>query len=191
MSNLTLTQLARIIKSEWFLILSALLVTAIVALSMLTFFRTKKPQPPQGVPWQNQIYPGQTTTSDLRQKLGDPVDIQNQEGQILYFYPSINKNRLHKITTKDNLVTKIEEQVIENEKGNLTDYQSQHGPAQAEVYGRHGTFAPAFVWPQKGIAVFANKFDGTIVEIWYFKPTTLANFLAANPALSRSLPEKF
>ena len=44
----------------------------------------------------------------------------------------------------------------------------------------------------KNLAVFNFKFsDGTIVEIWYFVPTSLGNFLANNPGLKKEEPKSF
>lgn len=191
MEKLTLTKVASFFKSEWILLFLGVISISIFILAIVSFSQTKTPKNPPGIPWQNQIYAGTTTKEQLKSILGPPIKIEGEGGQISYFYPSTNNLRPHKVEFLENTVGVIKEQVIGNEKGDLADYLQKLGQPEAVLFGPHGTFAPGHFWSSKGILVFANKFDSTIIEIWYFAPTNLDEFLSNNPQLQNSEPSSF
>lgn len=184
MEKLTLTQIARTVKSEATLIILAIISISLFALSIfaITQRESKKSQIAlEQVPWQDQILAGKSTTQELESKLGKPTKTQAQEEWTLFFYPSDNQNRLNEIEIYQDIVQLIKEQVIANEKGSLDDFLAKLGQPEKILYGKHGIAAPAYFWGEKGIAVFGNPNSGLIVEIWYFKPTTLTAFLQKHP----------
>lgn len=193
MSKVTLTQVAQIIKSELFLIIFGLISISLLIIAINTASKNKPAQlpQPQQAAWQGEIYPGLTSKEDLISKLGPPIKTQGKDGKTLYFYPSADQYRPHEVEISQETTTLIKEQIITDEKGQLSSYLEKYGSPQAELFGQHGTFALGYFWGAKGILVFANKFDGTIVEIWYFAPTDLNKFLSENPQLQMTEPTKF
>lgn len=191
MKNFTLTQLANIVKSNWFLAGALLISLTIFALFIISLNQNKTLKEPSGTAWQEDIFAGTTTKNELELKLGPPTKIEEREASTSYFYTSTDQFRPHEIKITNDIVNLIKEQVPDQDKGNLSDYIQKYGQPEVILFGPHGTFSPGHFWGQKGLLVFANKFDGTIVEIWYFKPTTLENFLSQHPDLSQQEPENF
>ena len=191
MERLTLTQVARLIKSEWVLLLLGIISLSIFALAIFSFTKVKPQETPQGIVWQKNIVAGKSTTEDIKATLGTPTKTQEEQGGISYFYATSNQYRLNEIEFRENTVSIIKEQVIGNEKGVLNNYLQKYDQPETKLFGQHGTFAPGHFWGQKGLLVFAGSNDGTIVEIWYFTPITIANFLKNNPSLTQEEPKRF
>lgn len=188
----TLTQVARLIKSELVLVSIIVLAIVIFALAIFGFIsQDKTPKTPPGTAWQDKIYPGNTNVQQLESTLGQPQATREENGQIKYFYSSGNEFLPHEVSLSNNTVSIIKEQVIGTEKGNLDDYRQKFAPEENKIFGEHGTAAPGYFWGQRGILVFANQFDGTIMEIWYFEPTTISRFLSSYPELSLQEPRHF
>lgn len=191
MGQLTLTTVAKLLKSEWILIFLGTISLAIFSITIFSFTRPKIEKAPQGAPWQNQIYAGTTTKEELKSLLGSPIKVDDRNGQISYFYSSANQYRPHEVNVLGNTVNLIKEQVIEEEKGRLADYTQKYDQPERKLYGKHGAFAPGHFWSKAGLLIFANEFDGKIIEIWYFSPTTLENFLQQYPELTTEKPQNF
>lgn len=191
MNKFTLTQVAKLAKSELILLALGALSLIVFTLAILSFAKPKNPPPPASSqsPWQNNIYAGKTPKNELESALGSPTEIKEEQDKEIYLYPSTNKNRLHEIEITNSTVNIIKEQVISKEKGKLKDYIQNYGQYEAEFFGKHGTFAPGFFWGKNGILVFANKNDGIIVEIWYFAPTSTTDFLQKNPEIKQQEPQ--
>lgn len=188
MKNLSLTQTVQFIKSQWLLIVLAAGSIILVSLSLISSFRTKAPEAPQSASWQQNIYAGQTTKAEVESKLGPPIKTEEKDGKTIYSYQSINQYRPHQIELLGEKVVTIKEQVIKDEKGKLNDYIQKYGPPEAEIFGTHGTTSPGHFWGKIGLLVYAGNFDGTIIEIWYFQPTTLEKFLLDNPNFTTEEP---
>ena len=188
---MTLNQVTIFLKTHWRLIIFVpIIVSVLIFLIFIRFLRGQTPQEePRGLSW-NGIYAG-TTKEELESKLGQPLKIEGQDGDTLYSYPSTNQYRPHQVELSQNTISIIKEQIIGNEKGTLQNYIDSYGQPGSKVYGQHGTFAPGNLWGQQGIIVFANDLEGTIVEIWYFQPTTLEEFLIQNPQIEKDEPENF
>lgn len=191
MAKLTLTQTARFLKSEWLLLILGTVSIALFIVAILSFSRNRQEPPLQGAPWQGDIYAGRTTLQGLESKLGPPPQTSEKDGELVYLYSSTSEYRPHQVEFSGNTISIIKEQVIAAEKGKLTDYLQEYGQPEAEIFGPHGSFAPGHFWGKDGLLVFAGQFDGTIVEIWYFAPTTLQNFLSENPELRTEQPKEF
>ena len=195
MPKLTLTQLANILKSEWILLVLGLASVGLVTLAIVSSKGKVSPPraspSPQVVAWKNNIIAGTTTVSELQQKLGQPQQIEQEEGKLTYLYPSTNKYRPHQVEISQEKVAIIKEQVIGSERGKLSDYLVKYGQPQILVYGRHGAFAPGHFWGNWGLLVFGNPNTEEIVEIWHFAPTTVSNFLSSNPEIKQGEPQNF
>lgn len=188
-----LNKIATTIKSEWFLIGSALVSLSIFALAIFVLKnRDQTPPPPQGTPWLGDVFAGQTTTQELEAKLGTPQEVKEENGQIKYIYPSQNEFRPHEVDISGDTIQIIKEQETSLEKGILDGYVTKYGPPDAIVYGVHGTFAPGHFWQDAGLIVFGNDYDGGVIEVWYFSPdVTLNELIIQNPQLKTEEPQHF
>lgn len=192
----TLTQAARILKSEWLLIFLAIISISLITLTIYSFgkHKTALPEPNQKikqVAWQNNIFTGTTTKEELESKLGEPIKVTQTDQKLSYLYPSQSQYRPHEVIFEQDTAVLIKEQVIGNEKGTLNNYTQKYGLPESIIYGQHGTAAPGHYWGSRGFLVFANIYDGTIVEIWYFEPQVLSEFLAKNPDFNTEPPHRF
>ena len=192
MPKYTLTNIAKTVRSEWFLIASILIAIGVVVLSVIGLNISKKPtERKETITWKNNIIAGETTKDELVKSLGQPTKIEDADNQASYFYDSTNRYRPHEVGLSEAKVNLIKEQVVGDEKGKLSDYLKKYGEPQATVYGRHGDFAPGHFWQDVGLLVFANTNDGTIVEIWYFEHQDLQNFLNHYPELKLQEDQNF
>lgn len=193
MDKLNLTQVSKLLKSEPLLMVLGTLSIAIFSVSVLSFVKREKapPPPPPGTPWQQSIYAGQTTKQELEAKLGSPQKIDQLEDGISYQYPTDDEFRPDKVEIKDDTVSIIKQQVIDQENGNLDEYLNKYSKPDKILYGKYGSIAPGHFWGNTGLLVFGNAHDSTIVEIWYFAPTTLESFLIQNPQFKTEEPHNF
>ena len=192
MPKVTLHQIATFVKAEAPLIILGFLAISAVAVALFLHDPNQSSPPtPPGTPWQNAVYAGATSRQELEAKLGQPQKVEQYDNRLVYQYPSQNQFLPHTVEITQDTVTIIKEQVIGNEKGVLSDYQAKYGPAETKLFGSHGTIAPGHFWGAAGLLIFANQFDGTIVEIWYFQPTTLEIFQSQNPQLKTKEPRRF
>lgn len=192
MQKLTLNQISTFIKSELVLIVLGLISVALFTIATFAYFgRGSEPKTPPGTPWKNNIFAGTTTKEELESTLGKPVKTKEESGNLIYLYPSENINRQHEVVIKQDRVETVKEMITSQNKMYLKDFQQKYGLQETKIYGYHGTFAPGHFWGKNGLLVFANEFDGNVVEIWYFKPTTFEKFLSQNPQLKQEKPERF
>lgn len=197
MNKLTLTEFARLIKSEKAIVLLLLIIVGFLVLAIFSLNKiiTKKPQEPRSktpqIAWRNDILPGVTTKEELQSKLGNPIKTQTGNNETTYLYSSTNQYRPHEVEIFEDSVSLIKEQIIGKEKGSLNTYIQNYGQVEAILYGEHGIIAPGHFWGSRGLLVFGNDNDGTIIEIWYFKPVDLDSFLNQHPELKKQAPRAF
>jgi len=189
---MSLTQIAKFLKSEGLLIFFGIIALFLVLLTVSNFSKALPEDINEindQVAWQGNLYPGTTTQTQLIKSIGNPIESQsNQNGDIL-FYQTNDQFRKHEITISNGIVSTIKEQIIGNEAGDLNFYINKYGTPKI-LYGKHGTFAPAHFWEKEGLIVFANINDKTIIEIWYFQPSSLSQILVENPELQIEIDER-
>lgn len=162
------------LKKYFIFILLAFVAASLLLIRLLL----KKPASliptPSSVPsWQG-IIPGKTTTDELSSQLGQPQEIADKT----YFYSSTNQFRPNEVVLKDDKVGLVKEKIIGKEKI-FSDFTSKFGEPEAVLYGPDspaGFYLHLFL--KNGLAVLANSEGGTVLEVWYFSPTTLSEFIA-------------
>lgn len=138
---------------------------------------TPSPAPPsiQPVTW-NGITPGKTTVEQIKTIPG-AEEKQNPNGQTLITIPRKEQGLPHEIIIYNNTVGLIKDRVL---SGNISSFIQKFGPFEGEYWGEHQEVGfKTYVFAQGGLAVVANKEDGSVFEVWYFQPMDLANFLAS------------
>lgn len=191
MAESTLNTIAHTLKSNKILIVAVLATTTLAVLSFISSFTKKAPQhpPQQAVPWESTIFPGSTSKQSLEELQGKPQKIESQNNKEVYLYKTQNEYRFDSVKIGSDTVVEVKEQILSDDNRDLNYYLEKLGPEETMLFGGPSSFTRGFFWGKHGIIVFAGQFDKAIIEIWYFKPTTLEFFLQNHPELSKTETE--
>ncbi|MEK7169014.1 MAG: hypothetical protein AAB778_03315 [Patescibacteria group bacterium] len=92
-------------------------------------------------------------------------------------YRSSNEYRNNELKIKKGKVNFIREVVNPDDNKKADDIRNIYGIADYVLYEKESnSFFNLYVYLKNGIAYLGHE-DGTILEIWYFEPTTLENFI--------------
>lgn len=124
------------------------------------------------------IVPGKTNLDEINNLLGFPVEQGEEEGKIIAEYKSSNEFRNNIIIIQNGMATLIKEVVNTPDNKKAQDVVSRFGSAPYRLYEQkpNETF-DLYVYPTNGIAYLGHE-DGTLLEIWYFEPITIENFIS-------------
>ena len=124
----------------------------------------------------NEIIPGKTSLERINELLGNPLS-STVSGEInVSSYKSTNQYRNHKVYSKDGLAELVVEEIINGSK-TANDIRKIYGIAPEMLYEK--TLSSVFnlyIYPSNGIAYLGHE-DGGILEIWYFVPTNINDFI--------------
>ncbi len=190
MATLTLNQISTFVRKEWLLLT---LGTLSVFIFIISYVSHQSPAPKtvsSSTSWQG-VSPGITTKSQLETILGKPIKSETKDNKVIYYYQSSNQYRPNTIDLANDKVTLIKEQIIGPNRPNLQDYITKYGQSEGLLYGQYGAIAPGSFWGPQGLLVFAGQNDGSILEIWYFPPISLNQFLNLYPTLKTQKPTTF
>jgi len=174
-----MTNFLSFIKKRWYLFVVLVLIGFLV-FYFLAQKRTKTTPEPSPTPLLTEyknIQPGKTTENDLKSQLGQPLSTTQQGSLLIYKYPSLFTNYPSSIFISNDKVVYINEPVRFEEKRNISTYLDDFGQPDTKLYNPNlGPAVPGYIYPQKGVAVFAHTSDGIIIEVWYFEAMSLDNF---------------
>lgn len=123
------------------------------------------------------IVPGKTTAQELERSLGQADSVTQEDGLKVFGYNPKGGGPAHRVVTEREIVVLIKEQYYGESK--LSNFKSMYGEPDGQFYGPYQSVgAKVFVFAQNGIATVSGVVDGTTLEIWYFRPTSLDVFLA-------------
>lgn len=168
------------IKNYWILImivLAGLLYIVNLFIKGSSPTSTPTPTPVAQRASYKDIFPGISSEADLRNALGTPLKTTTNESGIIDEYKSTSELRRHIATIKSGKVVFFKEIVSANDKTTATDITNIYGVAPNILYNKspNSTFN-LYVYPSNGIAYIGHS-DGALLEIWYFEPTTIDNFI--------------
>lgn len=123
------------------------------------------------------ITPGISTELDLNKILGTPVKTVISGNEKIDEYKSTSELRLHSAIIENGKVVFIKEIISANDTTTASSITDIYGKAQNILYSKlpNSTFN-LYAYPSNGIAYLGHA-DGTLLEIWYFQPTTVDNLL--------------
>lgn len=124
----------------------------------------------------NEIIPGKTSLERINELLGKPLNSTISGELNVSSYKSTNQYRNHKVYSKEGLAELVVEEVINGSKTS-NDIRKIYGIAPEMLYEK--TLSSVFnlyIYPSNGIAYLGHE-DGGILEIWYFVPTTIDDFI--------------
>lgn len=163
------------IKKYWLFI-------ALASIAVMLFFARYIVKPeeilePKGTaPSWNEITPGKTKITEVEQRLGKPSSETRLGSKTLHTFPLEEGGPSHKVTTENEVVKLVKEQYYGDEK--LDNFKQRYGDPQTELYGPYESMGfKVYVFTKNGIALIASTNDGTILEIWYFEPTSIEEFV--------------
>ena len=164
-------------KKAIFIVLAILLIVLFILIYVnrtpkKTVSTTTSTVPLTQAKYLDKIIPGETTEQEVLQDFGRPVA---SEGGALQ-YKSTSTNRNNEILIQKGTVSFIKEIVSYKDTKKLSDLVNQYGES-GYLYGPdavNGYFL--YYHPELGVAYLANPITETVLEIWYFSPTTIENF---------------
>jgi len=178
------------IKRYWYFAVLGFLVVVLGVSKIL--FKTTAPIIIPENSWQG-ITPGTTTTEDLKKQLGEPLKTTQINGKNVYLYPSDTENWENEVTVTDEQKVETIKRYFPSKEENYTSFINQYGPYDYEFFGpSYQAGFSVFVFLNKGVVVVANKESDLVLEVWYFQPTTLEEFLSLlGKDLSQTPPKLF
>lgn len=166
------------LSKYWLFVILALAATILVVLRFLI----GPPPVPEPVPqkpvssWES-ITPGKTTEAELAGIFGQPNVIEQEENQKTLNFTPQTGGPGDRITVQGNIVG-LTKRIYYGEE-TLATLQIKYGKPEKEFFGPYQNIgAKVYVFPKNGIAVTASTYDGIIIEIWNFAPTTLSVFIS-------------
>lgn len=154
----------------------------------------KNNQLPNGTASNNlwSFQPGITTKNEVIKQLGDPILEVKQNNQTIDDFKSNSATRNNQVVFQNDKSQFFKQIVAAGENIKISDIANQYGPTDNILYGRDAESGfYLYVYLNKGVAYLGNSETQDILEIWYFQPTNIDNFIqlwASN--YSKTLPTK-
>jgi hypothetical protein len=164
----------KLIKNNKYKILVGLIIIGIIVYEQLikSSSSTNVPIPKEQAKYQD-LAPGTSTRSDVINKLGEPA---SQTTNTLN-YKSSAAVKTNDVIMQGDTVKLIKEVVTLEDNKNVSDIKDQYGEPEYMLYGpRQEASFYLYIYPEKGIAYIGSEDQTTLLEIWYFAPTTIEQF---------------
>lgn len=159
----------------------SVLILFIAAVVFFIFYLGSK-RPPVTQPNQinfESITPGKSTTSDVNKVLGTPISQTQVNGYDLSDYKSTSPTRNNQVYYTNGTAQLIKEIVSFKDLKKVSDVTKKYGTPTNILYGPDTVSGfYLFVYLDKGIAYLGNPNTGDLLEIWYFSPMSLDNFIS-------------
>lgn len=164
--------------------ISAFVLVAVALLLSMVFINNKKqesttptisPVYPQAK-WDS-LTPGISSREEINQKLGSPTSEKTEGDKTIASYKSKSATRPNVVTYQNQTGIFFKEIVTTKDSQRTGDIIKIYKEAKYILYGPdapNGDYL--FVYPENGIAYLGNPNTGTLLEIWYFTPTTFEDF---------------
>lgn len=184
--NKNMNKIYSFIKSKKYILLTLIFLVLIAA--VVNYINTSKqkaaisePSKPAGTDQKagfGEIFPGQTTSDRVNDLLGFPVS-STVSGEITTSdFKSSNQYRTHQVELINGGVVFVKEVVNPGDSRSSEDIRKTYGDAPQVLFekSQQSPFL-LYVYPNNGLAYIGHQ-DGTMLEIWYFVPTTIEDFMS-------------
>lgn len=163
------------------------LLILIVIVGAAFFLNTKRggsiskptPTPTTESPvWQG-LTPGVSSNAEVESVLGSPISKSTSGDKTTEGFSSTSLNYPNEITFDTNgKAVFIRRIVTAKDNFNVKDITDTYGAGSTRLYGPESVNGmDLYVYPTKGVAYLGNPDGNVVLEVWYFVPTTLENFL--------------
>lgn len=124
------------------------------------------------------ISTGESYDADkINELLGFPVDSTTSGELLINQYRSSNEFRTNEIRIRNGEVDFIKEVINLDDTRTAKSIQEEYGRYDTVLYEKESdSYFDLYVYTNKGLAYLAHQ-DGTVLEIWYFKPTEIDTFI--------------
>jgi hypothetical protein len=137
---------------------------------------TPKPLASHGPSW-NSITPGISSKENIKNQLGEPIKESKGDFETLLTYQSSSATRSHKIYLENQKTIMTKEIVTKTDNKKVGNITEEYGEPPRVLYGSESINGyNLYIYPEEGIAFIGNTKSGTLLEIWYFIPSTFSNF---------------
>lgn len=159
-----------------FAVLAAVLYVAKLIIVPTQTKISSSPTPSSQVASFRSITPGVSTETDLKTLLGTPIKTTVDKNQNIDEFKSTSELRRHIAIVQSGKVIFFKEIVSAYDKTTAKDIINIYSVAPNILFNKlpNSTFN-LYVYPSNGIA-YIGHIDGTLLEIWYFQPTTIDDF---------------
>lgn len=160
------------------------LVVAVVAVA--AFFASRRTQAPPPAPaptttfntWRG-VTPGATSVNELTSLFGPPVSTAQNGEQKTLLYPSANQYWKNEIAAANGTVVFMRERLFSPTERSLEVLSGNISEKSTILYGPDFESGYVlYVYPEMGIAFYANASRKLVYEVWRFVPMTLRDFLS-------------
>ncbi|HUW21194.1 MAG TPA: hypothetical protein VMW41_00865 [Candidatus Bathyarchaeia archaeon] len=191
-----------LIKKYWIFILLLLIIGILVSITSRpkkeTYQEVVPPSPTQEaeptiIPFWQEFEPEKTSETEIKNKVGTPLKEYEKEGQKILEYPSDYEYYPNKIYLKDDKLQLVKELVSYQRNIKLESFIKKYGNPSLIMYEENlNQGYPINIFLDNGIAVAAHIADGSVLEIWYFKPMSRSDFIQTiGKSLTTRPVEKF
>lgn len=126
----------------------------------------------------NEVVPGKTSIEKINELLGSPLSTISLNNIDTSMYKSSNQYRTHEVVSENGIVKLIIEEVVDNSKNSET-IKKIYGVAPEVLYEQlPSSVFNLYVYPENGIAYLGHESGNAILQIWYFEPTTIQDFIS-------------
>lgn len=180
--GVNLTAVAQFIRSPKFWLVLGSFFAVLIILGFLFPFAPKNP----ANVWRG-IALGETKRAEAIKVLGNPIRQKNDRGYLIDSYKGDSKFSEHAVFYRNETAVLVKERIDQPKEGGLTSLTGIYGSAYLRLFGPGSSSGFSYyAYFAKGVLIVANSFDGTVFELWYFVPSTQAEFLAG-PGFELSL----
>lgn len=125
-----------------------------------------------------ELIPGKSTTDDIVNKLGTPVNEKQTDSiKTLEYKSQSNPNFNNEFLIRSDKLILVKEYVTLDDNINVTDINKKYGNYKNNLYGPASINGfNLYIIPEKGVAYVAHLEADIIIEMWYFQPTTFEAF---------------
>jgi|SRR3989344_6293838 len=122
------------------------------------------------------LTPGSSTKEQVTEILGNPLK-EEADGTILKFTSSA-PGKPHEVVIKENNILLIKETITINDDKKVNDIKKEFGEPKKILFGPGYTSEFYLsVYPENGIAYIGQDASGVLLEVWYFTPTNINDFI--------------
>ena len=165
-------------RHSWIWVLIIVLI-AVIGDSLLSSQQKTSPSPtpiPQKATFKD-VVPGISNESDLNKVLGTPIKSTTNNGVTTDEYKSASPVRKSIGIIENGKVSLIKQIIGSSENITADSVTNIYGKAPEILYSKApNSVFRLYVYPSNGIAYLGHS-DGTLLEIWYFVPTSIENFM--------------
>ncbi len=161
-----------------FVVVALIVLVGLVIAIRANALKEKSTTPTPGGTNYKSVIPGKSSEKEVIDKLGDPINTKTEANKKTLEYKSTSPYLPNQVTMENNTVSLIKEIVTLEDNISSQSLKEKYGEPPYKLFDQtseSSTFF-LFVYTEPGIAYLGHE-DGTVIEIWYFQPTTLQVFI--------------